>query len=402
MTTFVWKGQNAAGALQSGELAASGRQQALARLRRQHIVPKELHEKRAVRTRGRRRKVSGKDLAVFTRQFSTMVNAGLPLVQCLEILSRQTENAAFREIITEVMRSVQSGATLAEAMSKRPEAFGSLYVSMVEAGESGGILDDILLRLAQYIEKAEALKRKIKGAMTYPLIVFGVAVLATVFMLLFIIPVFAKIFADFGGELPALTRMVVGLSELLKRTWWLMTGMIVALVMVLKRYYQTESGKRRIDSFLLRAPIFGDLIRKASIARFARTLGTLIASGVPILTGLDITARTAGNKVVEEAIMATKGSIREGETIAAPLRQAGVFPPMVVQMIAVGEETGALDKMLEKIAGFYDDEVSASVETLTSIIEPVMMVGMGVLVGGMVISMYLPMFELINVVSKSA
>ncbi|MBD3237888.1 MAG: type II secretion system F family protein [Candidatus Eisenbacteria bacterium] len=405
MTTYVWKGRTADGSLQGGEITAPGRHQAMARLRRRRVAPTELREKKAsAKGRGAKRPkgVKGRDLSVFTRQFSTMVNAGLPLVQCLDILSRQTENEAFRGVIGDVMRRVQAGATLAEAMGRRPEAFNSLYVSMVDAGESGGILDDILMRLAQYIERAEALKRKVKGAMTYPLIVFSVAVLATVFMLLFIIPVFAGIFEDFGGELPGLTKLVVAMSEGLKRGWWLLAGMIVASVMGFKRYYRTSDGKRRVDGLLLRAPVFGDLVRKSSIARFARTLGTLIASGVPILSGLDITARTAGNKVIEEAIMATKGSIREGETIAAPLREARVFPPMVVQMIAVGEETGALDKMLEKIASFYDDEVAAAVETLTSIIEPVMMVGMGLLVGGMVVSMYLPMFELINVVSNSA
>ena len=404
MTTYVWKGRAADGALQGGEITASGREQALARLRRRRVSPSELREKRATRRKvGRHGKgIKGRDLSVFTRQFSTMVNAGLPLVQCLDILSRQTENPAFRTVIADVMRSVQSGATLAEAMGKQPRAFNSLYVSMIDAGESGGILDDILLRLAQYIENAEALKRKVKGAMTYPLIVFSVALMATVFMLLFIIPVFAGIFDDFGGELPGLTKLVVMMSEGLKRGWWLLTGIVAGSVMALKRYYRTTNGKRRLDGLMLRAPLFGDLVRKASIARFARTLGTLISSGVPILSGLDITARTAGNKVIEEAIMATKDSIREGETIAAPLREAKVFPPMVVQMISVGEETGALDKMLQKIASFYDDEVTAAVETLTSVIEPVMMVGMGLLVGGMVVAMYLPMFELINVVSNTS
>lgn len=405
MSVYVWKGRAAGGALQSGEIEAEGRQEALGQLRRQRIITNELREKKkksAGFSLSIGKAIKGKDLAIFTRQFSTMVNAGLPLVHCLDILSKQTEKPAFREVISEVMRSVQAGSTLAEALGKKKEAFNSLYVSMVDAGECGGILDDILMRLAQYIEKAEALKRKVKGALTYPLIVFGVAVTATVFMLLFIIPVFAKIFEDFGGQLPGLTQMVVNLSDFLKSSWWVLTGVTVAGVMAFKRYYRTLGGQRRIDGFLLKAPIVGDLVRKASIARFARTLGTLISSGVPILTGLDITARTAGNKVIEEAIMATKGSIREGETIAAPLRASKVFPPMVVQMIAVGEETGALDKMLDKIAGFYDEEVNTSVETLTSVIEPIMMVGMGLLVGGMVVAMYLPMFELINVVSDGA
>jgi type IV pilus assembly protein PilC len=307
----------------------------------------------------------------------------------------------FRAVIAAVMHDVEAGSTLAESLGRKPKVFDSLFCNMVDAGEAGGILDNILQRLAGYLEAAEALKRKVKSAMTYPTVVLSVAVGCTVFMLLFIIPTFARIFKDFGGELPLPTRIVMVASNGLKSYWWAMAGSIIGIVVMFKQYRKTTSGRLQVDKFLLKLPVFGTVLRKASIARFTRTLGTMISSGVPILTALDITARTAGNKVVENAIMATKGSIGEGETIAAPLKESGVFPPMVVQMISVGEETGALDKMLDKIASFYDDEVNVAVDTLTSIIEPIMIVVMGLLVGGMVIAMYLPMFKLINVVSNS-
>jgi type IV pilus assembly protein PilC len=398
---YAWKGRVPGGAVQTGELKAASLDEAVAQLRRRRIValqvrPKAARGGRAGLARGG---VKGKDLAVFTRQFSTMVNSGLPLVQCLDILSRQTENPNFRRIIGQVTAQVEGGATLAEALGRNPEAFDHLFVNMVSAGEAGGILDEILLRLATHIEKAEALRRKVKSAMTYPTVVFVVATGASLFMLLFIIPVFAKVFSDFGGQLPLPTRIVVALSEGLQRFWWIVGAAAGAAVFLLKRYYRTESGRRRVDGLLLRAPIIGDLMRKAAIARFSRTLGTMIGSGVPLLTGLDVTARTAGNRVIEDAVLATKASIREGETFAGPLRESGVFPPMVVQMISVGEETGALDTMLEKIANFYDEEVNTAVETLTSVIEPVMMVFMGAMVGGMVVAMYLPMFKLVNVVA---
>ncbi|MFH1144666.1 MAG: type II secretion system F family protein [Candidatus Eisenbacteria bacterium] len=401
MNRFVWKGRASGGQMQAGELAAENLEAAVAMLRRQRIVTTHIRPK--ARRKGLRLKpragVKAKDLAVFTRQFSTMINSGLPLVQCLEILSKQTENPTLREVIIDVMGRVEAGATLSEALSRRPEAFDALYVNMVDAGEAGGILDNILMRLATYIEKAVALRRKVQSAMTYPVVVAVVALGAALFMLLFIIPVFAKVFADFGGQLPLPTRIVVGLSELLKATWWAFLVLGVGLGAAIRRYYRTELGRRVIDSFLLRAPVIGDLLRKSAIARFTRTLGTMIASGVPILSGLEVTARTAGNKIIEEAVMAARAGIREGETISAPLAKCAVFPPMVVQMIAVGEETGALDSMLERIANFYDDEVNSAVETLTSIIEPVMIVVMGVMVGGMVVAMYLPMFKLVNVIA---
>jgi len=402
VNAYAWKGRLPGGREESGTLEAESMDDAAAQLRRRriqltHIRPKEARSllplgKRAGRIRNR-------DLAVFTRQFSTMVNSGLPLVQCLDILARQTESDPLRRVTADVTGDVEAGSTLAEALGKRPQAFDSLFVHMVEAGEAGGILDDILMRLATYIEKAEALRRKVKSAMTYPSVVFIVAMGASLFMLMFIIPVFAKVFADFGGTLPLPTRIVVALSNLIKSAWWAVAAAAGLAAYGLKTYYRTEAGRRRMDGFLLRAPIVGDILRKAAIARFTRTLGTMVSSGVPILDGLEVTARTAGNKVIEEAVLATKASIREGETIADPLRASGVFPPMVVQMISVGEETGALDSMLDKIANFYDEEVNAAVETLTSIIEPVMIVVMGVIVGGMVVSMYLPMFKLVNVVA---
>ncbi|UCF79175.1 MAG: type II secretion system F family protein, partial [Candidatus Eiseniibacteriota bacterium] len=289
--------------------------------------------------------------------------------------------------------------TLAEALGKHSRVFDDLFVNMVESGEAGGILDDILMRLASYIEKAEALKRKVKSAMMYPAVVMVVAVGATTFMLLFIIPTFAKMFSDFGGQLPLPTRIVLMLSDVLRGYWWAISGATAGFVLGFRQFHRSEKGKRLIDRIQLRLPILGEVMRKASVARFTRTLGTLIKSGVPILTGLEITARTAGNTVISDSVLETRTSIREGETLAAPLKESEVFPAMVVQMIAVGEETGALDEMLRKIADFYDDEVDTAVDTLTSVIEPVMIVVMGLLVGGMVVAMYLPMFKLVSVVA---
>ena len=401
MATFVWRGKTLSGAPQSGEATFDTQEEVLNYLRKKKMVITSIQEKpKEVKlSLGLRKKVSTKDLAVFTRQFATMINAGLPLVQCLEILSKQTEKPGFKKIIAEVMHDVETGSTLAESLAKHKQVFDQLFVNMVESGEAGGILDDILMRLATYIEKAEALKRKVKSAMMYPTVVMVVAIGACTFMLLFIIPTFAKMFSDFGGTLPLPTRIVMGLSNLLRNYWWAIGGTVVGLAVGLRAYYRTDGGKMVMDRLQLKVPILGEVVRKAAIARFTRTLGTLIKSGVPILTGLDITARTAGNKVISESVMRTRASIREGETLAAPLRQCEVFPAMVVQMIAVGEETGALDEMLKKIADFYDDEVDTAVDTLTSVIEPVMIVVMGVMVGGMVVAMYLPMFKLVSVVA---
>jgi type IV pilus assembly protein PilC len=401
---YLWKGRTTAGEIQTGELTFDSQDEVLAALRKKRIIITSVREKpRDLKLTLPKigSGVSTRDLAIFTRQFATMINAGLPLVQCLDILSKQTEKEDFRAVIAQTMRDVEAGTTLAEALAKKEnnKVFDELFVNMVEAGEAGGILDDILQRLATFIEKAEALKRKIQGAMVYPAVVMTVACLATAFMLIFIIPTFARMFTAFGGDLPLPTKIVMGLSSFLRSYWWVMLGGIVGSIVMIRRYYTTEQGHMQIDRLLLKVPVLGDVIRKGAVARFTRTLGTLISSGVPILTGLEITARTAGNRVVQEAIMAARASIREGETISAPLKQSNVFPPMVVQMISVGEETGALDDMLTRIADFYDSEVDTAVDALTSLIEPVMIVFMGAVVGGMVIAMYLPMFKLINVVA---
>ncbi|MDZ7860109.1 MAG: type II secretion system F family protein [Candidatus Krumholzibacteriota bacterium] len=399
-TTFVWKGRTPAGEDVSGEYEADNKIELASHLRKKKIILTQVRQKpKDLNINfGFKQKIGIKDLGIFTRQFATMINAGLPLVQCLDILSSQIEKDNFREIVTEVMEDVESGSTLSEALSKH-KCFSELFVNMVDAGESGGILDLILNRLALFLEKQDSLRRKIKGALTYPTIVLFVAGGATIFMLMFIIPTFAKMFIDFGGDLPLPTQIVMGLSNFLRVNWYLLLGAGIGIYFGIKKYNSTDNGKRRIDRFLLNLPILGTVIRKGAVAMFTRTLGTLTASGVPIIDGLNITAKTAGNKVIEDAVVKTRESIREGNTIAEPLKQSGVFPPMVVQMISVGEQTGALDEMLEKIADFYDEEVDGAVDALTSAIEPIMIVVMGVIVGGMLISMYLPMFKLISVVS---
>ena len=401
MVTFAWRGRTSAGENVSGELTVNNRAELLAQLRKKRIVVTSVKQK--AKEISFKLPFGGgigtKDLAIFTRQFATMINAGLPLVQCLDILSRQLDKVAFREITKKVMTDIEAGGTLSESLRKHPKPFDELYVNMVNAGEAGGILDTILLRLADYIEKIESLKRKVKGALMYPAVVLVVALGATLFMLMFIIPTFAKMFSDFGAELPLPTRIVLGASNFIRSWWWLMAVSAVGSVLGLKRYYGTDAGKHKIDAFMLKFPVLGDVIRKGSVARFTRTLGTLVSSGVPILDGLEITAKTAGNIIVQDAVMAARASIREGDTIANPLRNSPVFPPMVVQMITVGEETGALDEMLTKIADFYDEEVDSAVDALTSIIEPVMIVIMGAIVGGMVVAMYLPIFRMVNVIA---
>jgi type IV pilus assembly protein PilC len=402
MPIFVWKGKTAGGETTAGELAAENRAQLVQMLRKRRISVVNVREK----PKGlalpllKKRSVSTKEMAVFTRQFATMIDAGLPLVQCLDTISKQAENKYLKEVLSSVMQDVEAGSTLAAAMARHRKVFSNLYTNMVEAGETGGALDDILERLAVHIEKADALRRKVKGAMTYPLVVLGVALSAAVFMLVFIIPTFARMFSDFGAALPLPTRVVLGISYVLRTFWWALGGSIAGTVIMVKRFYKTTAGKFKIDGLLLKSPIFGSLLRKTAVARFTRTLGTLISSGVPILTGLEITAETAGNAVVRKAVLATKAGIKEGDTIAKPLRTTGVFPPMVVQMVAVGEETGSLDEMLAKIADFYESEVDTAVDSLTSILEPAMIVLMGVLVGGMVVAMYLPMFKLVSVIAN--
>lgn len=403
MPVYVWKGRTLAGDSQTGELEAGRQEEALEILRKKRILVTSLAAKAggfAMPKFGGGVSVSTKDLAIFTRQFATMISAGLPLVQCLDILAKQSSKPSFGRVITEVTREVEAGSTLSDSLGKHKSVFDDLFRNMVAAGEAGGVLDEILLRLATYIEKADALKRKVQSAMVYPAVVLTVALGATAFMLIFIIPTFAKMFTDFGGELPLPTKIVLGMSDLLMNFWWVAILGIVASVLGLQRYYATENGQRVVDGMLIKAPVLGDVLLKGAVARFTRTLGTLISSGVPILSGLEITARTAGNKVIAEAIMSARASIREGETVSAPLKASGVFPPMVTQMIAVGEQTGALDEMLTKIAVFYEAEVDTAVDTLTSVIEPIMIVVMGGIVGGMVVAMYLPMFKLISVVSQ--
>jgi type IV pilus assembly protein PilC len=379
-------------------MAAETRSDVIKLLRSKEVVVTSLKEKEKGKfTLFGGRGVSTKDLAVFTRQFATMINSGLPLVQCLDILGAQAEKEHHRKIIHTVMKDVESGSTLADALARHREVYSDLYINMVDAGEAGGVLDVILSRLATYLEKMDALKRKIRSAMMYPAVVFIVTVAATVFMLVFIIPTFAKLYSDYGGQLPAPTRIVMTISGLIRNQWYLLLGGGFAIFYGIGKYYKTKNGRKKIDKFLLGVPVLGGVLLKASIARFTRTLGTLVSSGVPILEGLEITGRAAGNAVVKEAVMKTKSSISTGQTISEPLRQAEVFPPMVVQMISVGEETGALDAMLSKVADFYDDEVDTAVEGLTSVIEPIMIVIMGAVVGGMVVAMYLPIFKLVTV-----
>jgi type IV pilus assembly protein PilC len=401
MPVYLWKGRTLAGESQAGEIEVGRQEEAVEALRKRKILVTSMRPKaggfKMPKIGGTG--ISTKDLAIFTRQFATMISAGLPLVQCLDILAKQSSKPSFGRIISDVTREVESGATLSDALGKHKDVFDDLFRNMVAAGEAGGVLDEILMRLATYIEKADALKRKVQSAMVYPAVVLSVALGATCFMLIFIIPTFAKMFTDFGGELPLPTKIVLGLSNFLKSFWWAMALGVAGAGFFLKQFAATENGRRTLDAMMLKMPILGDVLLKGGVARFTRTLGTLIASGVPILAGLEITARTAGNKVLSEAIMTARASIREGETVSAPLKASGVFPPMVVQMISVGEQTGALDEMLTKIAVFYEAEVDTAVDTLTSIIEPVMIVVMGGIVGGMVVSMYLPMFKLIEVVS---
>lgn len=405
MATYVWRGRTLSGEVQTGELVAETRRDLQLALRKKRIILITAKEKpgefRLLPRRGGG-SVKTKDLAIFTRQFATMINAGLPLVQCLDTLARQTTKTGFRDVITKVMKDVEAGSTLAESIGRHKAVFPELYVHMVTAGEAGGILDVILARLATFLEKLDALKRKVKAAMTYPAVVMTVAVLATVFLLVFIIPTFAKMFRDFGGQLPLPTRIVMGVSDFLRTQWWIVLAAIAGLLAAFRRVRATEKGRYKIDEALLKFPVIGDILMKASVARFTRTLGTLISSGVPILDGLSITAKTAGNMVIHDAIVKTRSSISEGETISGPLRELGVFPPMVVQMIAIGEETGALDEMLAKIADFYEEEVDSAVEALTSIIEPVMIVFMGGVVGTMVVAMYLPIFKMVTVIMQGS
>jgi type IV pilus assembly protein PilC len=399
LPVFTYKGRTLSGTQVAGELKAKDRVELERVLRSKKILVSQVSTKPSqiqIRIGTGIKKVH---ISRFTRQFATMIAAGLPMVQCLEILSQQMESAPLRKVVAEIKESVQAGTTLAEALSKHKKVFDDLFVNMVDAGEIGGALDVILMRLATYREKADALVRKVRGALIYPAVVMTVAIGVTFVMLTYIVPVFAKMFSGLGAELPAPTRFILSLSGFIRGN--ILTGLValILLIVAYKFYSKTDKGRLNIDRVKLRVPLIGDLIRKSSIARFSRTLGTLISSGVPILDALDITARASGNRIIHDAVKRSVLSIAEGETITQPLKQCGVFPPMVTQMISVGEKTGGLDDMLAKIADFYDEEVDAAVAALTSIIEPVIIVFMGVVIGGILISMYLPMFEIIGKIS---
>ncbi len=397
MPVYKWEGRARDGTVKKGTLEAVNEASVSAHLRSQKLVPTKIKKSLGateIKIPGLKPKVTTKDLVVFTRQFATMIDAGLPLVQCLDILSSQNENSTFKEVIVKVKEDVEAGHTFADALSKHPKVFDRLYSNLVHAGEVGGILDTILNRLAAYIEKAMNLRKKVKGAMVYPATVVGVAVIVVAIILIFVIPVFQQMFGSMGKELPAPTLVVIALSEFTKKYILFVIILFFLLGVGFRRVYRTERGKLFFDKLFLRAPIFGPLIRKVAVAKFTRTLGTLVSSGVPILEGLDVVAKTAGNRVIELAIIKTKESISEGRTIAEPLKETGVFPPMVVQMIAVGEATGALDQMLSKIADFYDTEVDEAVSALTAAIEPLLMVFLGGAIGGIIVAMYLPVFQL--------
>jgi len=401
MPVFTWKGEDRSGAAQKGEIEAPHEHSVRAQLRRMQIKPTKIKQKGKdlfENVSFMQPKVKQTNVVIFSRQFATMINAGLPLIQSLNILESQEENKTFKAVLKEVKDNVEEGSTLADAMGKHPKIFDELFVNMVAAGEVGGILDTILNRVSAYMEKAMKLKRQVKGAMTYPAIVLVIAVLVIVVILVFVIPVFEKMFADFGGTLPVPTQIVVAISNFMKGNIVYMIIGLGLLAYGFKRFYGTEKGRALVDDIMLKLPVVGPLLRKVAVAKFTRTMSTMISSGVPILEALDIVAKTSGNKTVEKAIYDVRSGVTQGRTMADPLGESGVFPSMVVQMVAVGEQTGALDAMLEKIADFYDDEVDAAVEGLTSMIEPFMMVFLGTTIGGLVIAMYLPIFKMAGVV----
>jgi type IV pilus assembly protein PilC len=403
MPVFTYRGTNRTGNSVTGEMTATNKSELQSLLRRQQITPTKMSEKGKefnLPTFGGG--VDAKELAIFTRQFSVMIDAGLPLVQCLEILASQQENKTFQKVLIGVRASVEGGSTLSTAMKQYPKVFDALYSNMVEAGETGGILDTILQRLSTYIEKNVKLQRAVKSAMVYPIGVLTIAAGVIILLLWKVVPVFATLFAGLGVDLPLPTKIVIGLSNFVGSIFGLLIIVfVVAAIVGLKTWYGTKQGRLAIDTVILKLPVLGILMRKIAVARFTRTLGTLIASGVPILEGLDITARTAGNAVVENSLFQVRKSLEEGKSLTEPLKESEVFPGMVTQMIAVGEQTGAMDAMLQKIADFYEEEVDAAVKDLLTAIEPIMIVFLGVVVGGVVISMYLPLFSLIGKLSSA-
>ena len=397
MPEFIWEGRTSQGGVQKGEMEGTTEAAVRMTLRSQGVQitkikpkPKDIFASLPIF----QKKVQDKDIIIFTRQFSTLIDAGLPLVQGLEILSSQEENKAFKKILIQVKSDVEGGSTLADAFKKHPKVFDNLFVNLVAAGEVGGVLDTILARLAAYYEKAAKLRGKVKGALTYPIVVLVIAFAVIIVLLVFVIPVFQKMFADFGGTLPGLTQMVVNLSGFIRKYIIFLLFGIGVVILAFRTYHKTNAGRLQVDRLVLKLPVFGPLLKKTAVANFTRTLGTMMTSGVPILDGLDIVARTVNNKIIQMAILDTRKSISEGKSIAEPLGRSGVFPPMVVQMVSVGESTGALDAMLAKIADFYDEEVDASVEALTKLIEPFMMIFLGGTVGTMLAAMYLPIFKM--------
>jgi type IV pilus assembly protein PilC len=401
MPHFIWKGKNSYGEKRKGIIEAPNIDAARGHLKKIRITPTKLKEKPKdlfENVEFFQPKVTGKDIVIFTRQLSTMIDAGLPLVQGLEILGNQQDNPTFKKILLQIRVDVETGTTFADALKKHPKVFDSLFCNMVEAGEIGGILDTILARLAVFMEKNMTLKKRVKGAMTYPIICLCISIVILGIILLFVVPVFEKMFADFGAALPIPTQIVVNLSKFVQHNFLYGIAFVAVSIFVFKKYYSTEKGEKKIDALVLQLPIVGDLVRKVAVAKFTRTLGTMLKSGVPILESLNVVARTSGNKVIETAVSRTADAISEGRPIAEPLEETGVFPSMVVQMINVGEAVGALDAMLEKIADFYDEEVDQAVENLTAMIEPFMMVFLGGMIGGLVVAMYLPIFKMGEVV----
>ncbi len=401
MAIYLWEGRTRQGTIKKGEMEAANEAVARSFLRKEGIIPLKITAKPkdiAESLPFLKPKVKGKDVVVFTRQLATMIASGLPLLQALEILSSQQENKTFKKVISEVKLDVETGSTFADGLKKHPKVFDELFVNLVAAGEVAGMLDTVLNRLAAYTEKAMKLKSKVKGAMTYPIIVLVVAIGVVSILLVFVIPMFQKMFAEMGGTMPAFTQMVINLSEFTqKNIIWAIVG-VIFLVFAFRRFHASKGGRVFIDDLVLKLPVLGEVIRKVAVAKFTRTLGTMLASGVSILDGLDIVAKGSGNKTIEKSLLETKKRISEGKNMAEPLAESGVFPPMVVQMIAVGESTGALDQMLGKIADFYDDEVDTAVEALTSMIEPMMMVFLGGTIGGLVVAMYLPIFKMAAVI----
>ncbi len=402
MPVFVYEARNRQGTIRKGEFEAADDAAVIAHLRSQALAPLKVKVKGGFKFDLANylplNKVTVKELVVFTRQFATMIDAGLPLVQCLDILASQQVNKNFKTILFQVKESVESGSTFADALRKHKATFDELYVNLVAAGEVGGILDTILNRLAAYMEKAEKLRRQVKGAFIYPAAVLVVAIGVVAAMLIWVIPVFKKMFEDFGGTLPMPTQIVIVMSDFMQNNLLFIIGALVAAFMALMRFYKTDRGRKLLDLWALKVPVFGTLIQKVAVARFSRTLGTMISSGVPILDALDIVARTAGNKTVELEVYRAREAISTGKTIAEPLQGSKVFPPMVVQMVAVGEQTGSMDAMLQKIADFYDSEVDAAVAALTSLLEPMLMVFLGGAVGGLLVAMYLPIFKIAETV----